>query len=353
MEHAAILKIEYAGNFFRHPVASLDLVDVERVVDVIARTCGCDHSVSRTVVCERVRTATGQRQRLTPETWNSALMDARSGSSSLPVVRLAIEVGPVDAEEDLCAICLSTIAEGEPVWTCETCGCMLHASTCCASQWLQLHHSCPMCRAVDTSQDAQIAQAILMDDACGAGQEERPPHTVPGQVDLAALRSEMGAAFRARRAQRHAQENPYHREQFHQPNRRQQPCQLTSSESQVRQFDAAPASIGTASNVRRGVRHTGFFEVRGETLTFVGARFTGPVAFHSSRVTLEDCTLCGPLCVEGSVVHFRGLSMITGMVSICSSQFRFDGQAITGLVQCDARSSFTCSGRHTGLCLRN
>ena len=59
---------------------------------------------------------------------------------------------------------------------------------------------------------------------------------------------------------------------------------------------------------RRGVRHTGSFEVSGEAVKFVSGHFTGPVAFDSATVTLEDYTLCGPLRVTDSVEHFEHCS---------------------------------------------
>ena len=46
-------------------------------------------------------------------------------------------------------------------------------------------------------------------------------------------------------------------------------------------------------------------EVSGKAVKFVLGRFTGPVTFHSA--TEIFCTVCGPLRVTNSVVHFQAL----------------------------------------------
>ena len=51
-------------------------------------------------------------------------------------------------------------------------------------------------------------------------------------------------------------------------------------------------------------------QVSGEAVKFVSGRFTGPFAFHSATVTLEDCTLCGHLRMTDSVVHLQALFLV-------------------------------------------
>ena len=58
-------------------------------------------------------------------------------------------------------------------------------------------------------------------------------------------------------------------------------------------------------------------QVSGEAVKFVSCYFTGPVAFHSATMTLEDCTLCGPLRVTDSVVHFQALFPVAIIKSGC------------------------------------
>ncbi|XVE76349.1 hypothetical protein DITRI_Ditri12bG0165100 [Diplodiscus trichospermus] len=80
----------------------------------------------------------------------------RSGSASTPRL-IPIFKYSKDCNEDMCAVCLGDFKEGEQIRVLPDCLHIFHVA--CIDTWLNLHSSCPLCRA-DTSLPDQVVVSL-------------------------------------------------------------------------------------------------------------------------------------------------------------------------------------------------
>ncbi|XP_022743962.1 RING-H2 finger protein ATL52-like [Durio zibethinus] len=63
-----------------------------------------------------------------------------------------------DCNEDMCAICLGDLKEGEQIRVLPDCLHFFHVA--CIDTWLNLHSNCPLCRADTSSLPEQVAVSL-------------------------------------------------------------------------------------------------------------------------------------------------------------------------------------------------